>query len=56
MGSFPQVFGQVNELLMLELDKIIRVSHVVACSIIFILFYERSWQGEVFKVMKNDHF
>ena len=40
---------------MLELPKIIRVSYVVACPIVFILFYERVWQGGVFKVMKNDH-
>ena len=40
---------------MLELHKIIRASHVVACSIVFILFRERSWQGGVFKFMKNDH-
>ena len=41
---------------MLELRKIIRVSHVVAWTIVFILFYEQSWQGGVFKVMKTDHF
>ena len=55
LGTFPQVFGQVKELLTLELHKIIRVLHKVACSIVFILFYEQSWQGEVFKVMKTDH-
>ena len=55
LGTFPQVFGQVKELLTLELHKIIRVLHKVACSIAFILFYEQSWQGEVFKVMKTDH-
>ena len=41
---------------MLELKKTIKVSHVVAYSIVFILFYERSWQGGVLKVMKNDDF
>ena len=41
---------------MLELLKIIRVSHIVACPVVFILFYGRDWQGGVFKVMKNDHF
>ena len=41
---------------MLKLHKIIRVSHVVAYQIVFILFYERSWQGGVLKVMKNDYF
>ena len=54
MGHFPQVLGQVKEWLMLELHKTIWVSHLVACLIIFILFYEESWQGGVFKVMKND--
>ena len=29
---------------------------VFAFPIVFILFYERSWQGGVFKVMKNEHF
>ena len=41
---------------MLELHKIIGVSHVVACPIVFLLCYERGWQGGKFKVMKNDHF
>ena len=41
---------------MLELHKIIRVSHAVALPIVFVLFYERGWQGGVIKVMKNDHF
>ena len=34
----------------------IRVLHLVACSIVLILFYGGDWQGGVFKVMKNDHF
>ena len=38
---------------MLELHSYVRVSHVVACKIVFILFYEQSWQREVFKVMKK---
>ena len=41
---------------MLELYKIIRLSYVVAWSLVFILFYERRWQGGAFKVMKNDDF
>ena len=56
LGPFPQVFGQVKEYLMIELHKIIRFSHVVASPIVFILFNERSRQGGVFKVMKNDEF
>ena len=41
---------------MLELQKTIRVSLVVACLIVFIFFYERRWQEGVFKIMKNDSF
>ena len=33
-----------------------RVPHIVACPNVFILFYERSCQGGVFKIMKNDLF
>ena len=33
-----------------------RVSHGAACPIIFILFYDRSWQGEVLKLMKDFFF
>ena len=32
---------------MLQLHKIIRVSHVVSCPIVFILFHDRDWQGSV---------
>ena len=53
---FPQIFGQVKEWLMIELHKIIRMSHVVACPIVFALIYERGCQGRVFKVIKNDLF
>ena len=38
---------------MLELHKTIRLSHAVACPIVFILFYVRSCHGGVLKVMKN---
>ena len=38
---------------MLKLNKIIKVSHVVASPIVFILFYEWGWQGGVFIVIKN---
>ena len=41
---------------MLELYEIIRVSHIIACSFVIILFYEWGWQGGVFIVTKNDHF
>ena len=29
---------------------------LVACSFVWILFYERIWQSGVFKVIKNDQF
>ena len=41
---------------MLEVHKIIKVSHVVVCPIVFILFYDRDGQEEGFKVMKIDRF
>ena len=41
---------------MLELHETIRVSHVVALPIVFILFYDRDGQGVVFKVVTNDNF
>ena len=34
----------------------IRVLYVVACPVVFILFYDLHWQGGVLKPMKNDHF
>ena len=45
LGRFPDVFEQVKEWLIIELQKIIRLSHIVACPIVFLL-------GGVFKVMK----
>ena len=40
----------------MELHKIIKVSHAVACPFAFLLFYEPRWQGGVFKIMKTYHF
>ena len=40
----------------MELHKIIKVSHVVACPFAFLLFFERRWQEGVFKIMKTHHF
>ena len=50
LGPFPSVFGKVKEWLMLKSYEIIKAIHVVVCTIVF-LFYDRDWQGEVFKVM-----
>ena len=41
---------------MLELDKLKKVSHVVAFAIDFIVFYEWGSKGGVFKITKNDQF
>ena len=56
LGSFTQDFGQFKKSLMLELHTVIKVSHAVARPIVFIFFYEGSWQGRLYKIMKNDHF
>ena len=56
LGPFPKVFRQVREWLILESHKMIRVSHEVACPIIFILFYVWDGLGGVFKFVENDLF
>ena len=56
LGLFPQVFLQLKEWFILELHEMIRVPHLVACPIIFILFDNQDWQEGVLKLMKNDHF
>ena len=45
LSPFLQTFRQIKGWLMLKLHKIINVSHVVTCRILFILFYNRGWQG-----------
>ena len=55
-GRFPQVFGQVNECLILELHVMIRVLHVVVCPFTSILFENRDWEGGVLKFMRSDYF
>ena len=41
---------------MIKLHKIIRLLHVVAWPVVFVLLYARGWQGGVLKAIKNDHF
>ena len=53
LGPFPQVCGQVKWWIMLKLHKVKWLSHIVACPIAFILFYDQGWQGRLFKVMKK---
>ena len=38
--------------LLLDLDETVIVLHLVVCPIVFIWFYNRDWQGGVFKLMK----
>ena len=47
------MFRQIKDYLVLALHEAITVKHLVACPIVFILFYGQDWQG---KLMKNDHF
>ena len=56
LGPILQIYWQVMEQFILEFHEIIRMSHVIACLVIFILFYDLDQQGGVFKLMKNDHF
>ena len=56
LGSFPQVFGQVRESVILELHEMIGVLHVVACPIDFSLLCDQVQHRRVLKLMKNDHF
>ena len=55
-GLFSQVFGEVNEWPISKLHEIIRVLHVVAYPIVFLLFDDPDWQGRVLQNMKNDQF
>ena len=56
MGTFPQVFRHAKEVPILQLHETIRLPHIDASPIDFLLFYQQSCQGGVFKIMKNDHF
>ena len=41
---------------MLDLNEMIKMLHVVACSIVFPLLFDRDSQRGVLKRMKNEHF
>ena len=38
------------------MHEIVRVLHVVACPVFFILFDDPDWQGVVLRLMTNDQF
>ena len=48
LSPFPQVSRQLKEWLIFELHETMRVPYIVACPIVFLLFYEEGF-------MKNDH-
>lgn len=50
------MFGQLKALVILKMQEIIRESFVVTYSIVFIVFYDRSRQGSVAKLIKIDIF
>ena len=44
MGPFPQVFGQTNEWLIIELHIITRVLHIIICPLVSFLLCEQGRQ------------
>ena len=50
------LFGKVKEWLMLELHEMIKVSHILACTIVFILLCYLGQHGRVLKDKGNGHF
>ena len=52
LGTFPQVFRHAKEVLILQLHETIRLPHIDASPIDFLLFYQQSCQGGVFKLWK----
>ena len=47
------VFRQVKEWLISKFHETIQVKHVAACPIVFILFYNRDWEGGVLKLLRK---
>ena len=56
LGLFSQVFGQVKECDFLELNKMIRISHLVASPMVFNLICHLSRQTGVVKLTNNAQF
>ena len=46
LGSFPHVFGQLKEWFLLELLEMMKASHVVVCSIVFVWLCNLGGMGE----------
>ena len=56
LGNFLHVFGQVKELLIFEVQEMIRVSDFVACPMNVNLLCDLGQQGGVLKLLKKYHF
>ena len=56
LDPFNQVFRKIMEWLILGFFKIIRMWHVIACPMVFILLSGRGTRGEVLKLMKDHLF
>ena len=56
LSPFLRLFGIVKEWIITELHEMLRISHVVACPIDFILLWDQSRQRGSQKLIKNDYF
>ena len=52
-GSIPQNFGSVLEQIILYFIKIVRVSFIIACPVVFIVLYNCDRQRGVLKLIGN---
>ena len=43
-GIFIEVSGQFKDWIILEMYEMVKVAHVVACAIVFILLCDQGWQ------------
>ena len=53
---FPEDFGQVKPLLILDLTEVANLSLLFACPKIFVYLLDQCHQGELFKLKKNTYF
>ena len=55
LGLFSNFLGRSKRGLRLDLHEMTRVSHAVACSIVFILLCDLGRHEKILKLRKNDH-
>lgn len=53
LGLFLQVFGQVNEWVILKLYEMIGVQHIFTCPVVFSLLCDLSWSRGVLKPISS---